>query len=130
MLLSTQEMIERMKIQFDGATVRLEIDIATAVDFERVAHDAHAWLTNPGDRLTLIGGSQETHGVHLMCIINTDEKGQALGERITLYLRDKYQCMVIVEWFEIVEVDAIELWNRTIDTAESAWSVNSKGGES
>lgn len=128
MALSTQEMIDRMRIKHDGATVRLEVDIATRVEFDQVATDTHAWLT-VGEKLTLIGGNETTDGVHLMIIINTDEPGEALGERLTRHLMNVYQCQVLTEWFQLQEIDAIELWNRTVDTAEAAWSVNSRGGE-
>lgn len=127
MALSKQEMIDRLQIKHNGATVRLEVDIATRIEFSKVAHDSHAWLT-AGDKLTLVGGEENANGVHLMVIINTDEAGNLLAERFTRYLINEYSCTVIAEWFELIEVDAIELWNRTIDTAEAAFSINSMGG--
>ncbi len=126
--LTTQEMIDRLRIKHNGATVRLEVDITTKVDFDKVSHDTHAWLT-VGEKLTLIGGNETPDGVHLMVIINTDEPGLQLAERLTRHLIQEYGAQVVTEWFQLQEIDAIEVWNKTIDTAEAAWSINSKGGE-
>ncbi len=131
MALTTQEMIDRMRIKHEGATVRLEVDItSTKEDFEQVATDTHTYLTTPGEVLTLIGGQRQGKGVHLLVVINTDEEGGVIAERLTRHLIRTYGCAVTIEWFQLEKQQAIEMWNQTIDTAENLWSINSQGGES
>lgn len=125
--LTTREMIDRMKIKFDGKTVRLEITFNTKEPFESVAHETHAYLTAP-EYLTLVGGTGEETQVQLMVIVNTDEPAGDLAERLTRHLVQKYGTPVMIEFFQLEPEQAIELWNDTIDTAEASWSVNSQGG--
>lgn len=126
--LSSREMIQRMKIKFDGATVRLEINIETKAAADEVALFLHQELTK-GDLLTLIRAEMAEPGfIHLLVIINTNEPSKELAHRTGRILMTQYKSVALIAHFQLEETDAIVLWNHTIDTAEMTWSINAAGG--
>ena len=116
--------LQGMDVRFGGRTLRAKIGCEPCpITQDRSKFDALAQRMKmagrgPGQRMTVVHGSISALGGLLEVVVNTDETGQVLHDRLMAALeREGIDAFGIIE--ELDPVDATMFWHKLIGADEA-----------
>jgi hypothetical protein len=122
--MSKDPRLHGMDVRFNGRTLRAKIGCEPCPatqersKFDALAERMKTAARGPGLRMAVVLGSMNALGGLLEIVVNTDEAGQVLHDRLMAALeREGIDAFGIIE--ELDPVEATLFWTRLIGSAEA-----------